>query len=80
MDYKIKKYQKTLNNLNSKRFSYSAYHNYYFNNKIHLVNQLNYQLVRKKNTLLNYHLYGIKTGIYYPLSANWHISFFTVSI
>ncbi|MER1962905.1 DUF560 domain-containing protein, partial [Proteus vulgaris] len=39
-------------------------------------NQLNYQLVRKKNTLLNYHLYGIKTGIYYPLSANWHISLF----
>ena len=25
-----------------------------------LVNQLNYQLDRKKNTLLNYQLYGIK--------------------
>lgn len=76
LDYKIKKYQKALNNLNSKRVSYSAYHNYYFNNGIHLVNQLNYQLDRKKNTLLNYQLYGIKTGVYYPLSANWHISLF----
>ncbi|WP_306423615.1 surface lipoprotein assembly modifier [Proteus terrae] len=76
LDYKIKKYQKTLNNLNSKRVSYSAYHNYYFNNGIHLVNQLNYQLDRKKNTLLNYQLYGIKTGVYYPLSVNWHISLF----
>lgn len=76
LDYKIKKYQKALNNLNDKRFSYSAYHNYYFNNGIHLVNQLNYQLDRKKNTLLNYQLYGIKTGVYYPLSANWHISLF----
>lgn len=76
LDYKIKKYQEELNNLNSQRLSYSANHDYYFNNKIHLVNQLDYQLGRKKNTLLNYQQYGIKTGVYYPLSVNWHISFF----
>ncbi|NBM48173.1 surface lipoprotein assembly modifier [Proteus sp. G2666] len=76
LDYKIKKYQEALNNLNSRRLSYSTNHNYYFNNRIQLVNQLNYQLDRKKNTLLNYQLYGIKTGVYYPLSVNWHISLF----
>ncbi len=76
LDYKIKKYQEALNSLNSQRVSYSANHNYYFNNRIHLVNQLNYQLKRKKNTLLNYHLHGIKTGVHYPLSVNWHISLF----
>lgn len=75
-DYKIKKYQEALNNLNSRRLSYSTNHNYYFNNRMQLVNQLNYQLDRKKNTLLNYQLYGIKTGVYYPLSVNWHISLF----
>lgn len=75
-DYKVKKYQKALNNLNSQRISYNTNHNYYFNNKMQLVNQLNYQLDRKKNTLLNYQLYGIKTGVYYPLSVNWHISLF----
>lgn len=76
LDYKIKQYQEALNNLNSHRVSYSANHNYYFNNGMHLVNQLNYQLSRKKNTLLNYQQYGIKTGVYYPLSVNWHISLF----
>lgn len=76
LDYKIKKYQEALNNLNSRRLSYSTNHNYYFNNRMQLVNQLNYQLDRKKNTLLNYQLYGIKTGVYYPLSVNWHISLF----
>lgn len=75
-DYKIKKYQKALNNLNSQRVSYSTNHHYYFNNKLRLVNQLNYQFGRKKNTLLNYQLYGIKTDVYYPLSESWHISFF----
>ncbi|MEQ5325999.1 surface lipoprotein assembly modifier [Proteus vulgaris] len=75
-DYKVKKYQKILNNLNSHQLSYNANHNYYFNNGIQLVNQLNYQLDRKKNTLLNYQLYGIKTGVYYPLSVSWNISFF----
>ncbi|MCF1868815.1 surface lipoprotein assembly modifier, partial [Klebsiella pneumoniae] len=75
-DYKVKKYQIALNNLNSQRLSYSANHNYYLNNRVHLVNQLNYQLGRKKNTLLNYQLYGIKTGVYYPLLENWHISLF----
>ncbi|MCK9783269.1 surface lipoprotein assembly modifier [Proteus columbae] len=75
-DYKIKKYQKALNNLNSQQVSYSTNHNYYFNNKLRLVNQLNYQFGRKKNTLLNYQQYGIKTGVYYPLSENWYISFF----
>ncbi|WP_368909783.1 surface lipoprotein assembly modifier [Proteus penneri] len=75
-DYKIKKYQEALNILNSRRLSYSTNHNYYFNNRMQLVNQLNYQLDRKKNTLLNYQLYGIKTGVYYPLSVNWHISLF----
>ncbi|XOY29869.1 surface lipoprotein assembly modifier [Proteus cibi] len=76
LDYKIKKYQETLKNLNTQRLSYSTNHNYYFNNRVNLVNQLNYQLGRKKNTLLNYQLYGIKTGVYYPLSVNWHMSLF----
>ncbi|WP_311752658.1 surface lipoprotein assembly modifier [Proteus columbae] len=75
-DYKIKKYQIALNNLNSQQLSYSANHNYYLNNRVHLVNQLNYQLGRKKNTLLNYQLYGIKIGVYYPLLEDWHISLF----
>ncbi|WP_099073888.1 surface lipoprotein assembly modifier [Proteus alimentorum] len=76
LNYKIKQYQEALNNLNSQQLSYSTNHNYYFNNGMHLVNQLNYQLSRKKNTLLNYQQYGIKTGAYYPLSVNWHISLF----
>lgn len=76
LDYKIKKYQETLKNLNTQRLSYSTNHNYYLNNRVNLVNQLNYQLGRKKNTLLNYQLYGIKTGVYYPLSVNWHMSLF----
>ena len=76
LDYKIKKYQETLKNLNNQRLSYSTNHNYYLNNRVNLVNQLNYQLGRKKNTLLNYQLYGIKTGVYYPLSVNWHMSLF----
>ncbi|EST57183.1 hypothetical protein K151_2986 [Proteus hauseri ZMd44] len=76
LDYKIKKYQETLKNLNTQRLSYSTNHNYYLNNRVNLLNQLNYQLGRKKNTLLNYQLYGIKTGVYYPLSVNWHMSLF----
>ena len=76
LNYKIKKYQEALNNLNSQQLSYNTNHNYYFNNGMHLVNQLNYQLSRKKNTLLNYQLYGIKTGVYYPLTVHWHISLF----
>ncbi|WP_226894177.1 surface lipoprotein assembly modifier [Proteus sp. FME41] len=75
-NYKIKEYQKELNNLNNVQFSYGVNYNYYFNNKLKLLNQLIYQNNRKENTLLNCQQYGIKTGVYYPLSVNWQFSLF----
>lgn len=75
-DYKIKKYRKEFINLNDNELSQSVNYKYKINNQLLLINQITYQINRKKNHLLNYHRYGIKTGVDYLLNSTWDISFF----
>ncbi len=76
INYYVKKYNKELINLNNHKQIYAISYYYKLADNVQLVNQLNYYITRKKNTLLNYQQYDIKTGVYYSLPKNWHISLF----
>lgn len=75
-DYKIKKYRQKFINLNDNELSQSINYRYKVNNQLLLTNQITYQINRKKNHLLNYHRYGINTGVDYLFNSTWDISFF----
>ncbi|MBI6521979.1 DUF560 domain-containing protein [Proteus mirabilis] len=74
INYYIKKYNKELINLNNHKQIYAISYYYTLAENVQLVNQLNYYSSRKKNTLLNYQQYDIKTGVYYLLPKNWQVS------
>ncbi|HIH5504724.1 TPA: surface lipoprotein assembly modifier, partial [Proteus mirabilis] len=60
--------------LNNHKQIYAISYYYTLAENVQLVNQLNYYSSRKKNTLLNYQQYDIKTGVYYLLPKNWQVS------